>query len=876
LVGAGYLPADGSSLKEARQRWLRGNNEEARAKYAAVLEKEPKNTVAVVGISRTYSSQGDYDKALVVVETALKTVPGSADLLARQAEVLYLRGRWDDAEKAAAAALKVARDHFRGRWIRAQIYRDRGDLKKADAEFRWFVRTYTERSNADADVKDPDELVIIAQAGAENARWHNLSDQFDDIQEVYIDAAKIEKDFWWTEYYLGMLFLEKHNPADALEAFGKAETINASAPEVLVGRGLAALQKLDMKDAESFAKRALDLNPKLTDALRLRADVFLAAGDVKNAEGFLKQALAVNPREETTLARLAACHYLNKDKKPFDEIVADVHKHDRRPGEFYAELAERLEERRRYDDAEKYYKESIRQRPMLAAPQASLGLLYMRLGREQEAQEVLDKAFKADEFNVRVSNTLKVLKHLEGYARLQTDHFLLRYDEKNDRILARYMSKYLEKIYDKLVRDFDYRPKGRILVELFNNHHMFSGRTIALPDLHTIGACTGRMVTMVSPHDRAKVIGKPFNWARVMKHELVHIFNLEQTNFLVPHWYTEGLAVSNEGFPRPPLWDKILLRRVPDKLLNLDNINMGFIRPRSPEEWQLAYAQSLLYVQYMKEKHGGAARVGELLEAYRKGLDTPEAIKAVCKVDKAQFEKGYRAYLEGIVKDLAGKAAAKPLSFDELKKAHKAKPDDPDIAARLADRYLEMGEKVEARKLADAVLKQKPKHPLAAYVRASLHIDGGDTDTAIALLKGALNEENPGLKVVALLGKLYSDADKDTEAAEMYKLARKADPHETRWLVKLAQAYGRSKQTGALIEVLEKLAPLDADDLEIRKRLATLLLEEGKPAQAEPWAREALEIDVLDKKAQEALRKALEKQKDKAAELRELDELLGK
>ena len=48
------------------------------------------------------------------------------------------------AGKAAASADKVRGGYytpssvarFLARWVRAQIYRDRGDLKKADAEFR--------------------------------------------------------------------------------------------------------------------------------------------------------------------------------------------------------------------------------------------------------------------------------------------------------------------------------------------------------------------------------------------------------------------------------------------------------------------------------------------------------------------------------------------------------------------------------------------------------------------------------------------------------------------------------------------------------------------------------------------------------------------
>ena len=64
------------------------------------------------------------------------------------------------------------------------------------------------------------------------------------------------------------------------------------------------------------------------------------------------------------------------------------------------------------------------------------------------------------------------------------------------------MADYLEEIYDELAEKFDYRPKGPFLIEVFNNHEMFSGRIVALPDLHTIGACTGRMVAMVSPHGK--------------------------------------------------------------------------------------------------------------------------------------------------------------------------------------------------------------------------------------------------------------------------------------------------------------------------------------------------------------------------------------
>src|SRR5205085_10885009 len=123
---------------------------------------------------------------------------------------------------------------------------------------------------------------------------------------------------------------------------------------------------------------------------------------------------------------------------------------------FCNDLAERLEDRRLHDDAEQFYKRAIKLRPTLPAARNHLGLLYMRLGKEEEARDQLDKAHEIDKFNVRVFNSLKVLDTLDKYGTLKTEHFHVRFDPKNDQILARFMAKYLEVIYADLAKQFDY------------------------------------------------------------------------------------------------------------------------------------------------------------------------------------------------------------------------------------------------------------------------------------------------------------------------------------------------------------------------------------------------------------------------------------
>lgn len=864
----------GSTLKEARQALLRGNYAEACEDYEELLKNPKTRVAAALGISKAFQSQGEYDKSLQVVETALKDQTKNVELLARRAEVLYLRGRWDDAEKSAQETLGLAEENFTARWVLGQIYRDRGDIDKADEEFRWFVKTYTQRANNDMEITDPDTLHLIGLAGCERARLHSLTDQFEFIlSDIWGEAVKRDKNYWWAEFESGQLFQEKYNKAAANRAFDRALTLNPRAAEALAAKGHAALQRFETKDAELYAEQALKINPRLTVALRLRADMHLFAGDFKNALADLETARSVNPREEQTLGRIAACYFLQQKDDAFQALVKQVTRQNPRAAIFYTELAQRLEERRRYLDAEKFFKLAMDLQPKLPWAQNELGLLYMRLGKEDIARKTLEKAFEIDGFNIQVSNTLKVLDHLDKYQTLNTKHFRLRYDSKNDKVLANFMAAYLEDIYDELAGKFDYRPQDPILIEVFNKHEMFSGRVVAMPDLHTIGACTGRMIAMVSPRDKSKVISKPFNWVRVIRHELVHVFNLEQTKFQIPHWFTEGLAVSYEGQGTPPRWRYLLAEKMQENdLLNLDTILLGFIRPRTPDQWQQAYLQSQLYVEYLTKTQGDKA-IGKLLAAYAAGLDTDRALEKTFNVTKAEFEKGYRAFLEERVQKGPKQAAQKPRALKALKEDQAKNPDDPDLAAQLADRYYSLGNKKEARKLADQALKAKALHPLASYVKARLLNDGGDPDLAYELLEKATGDDCMEIKTLRLLGRLQFENKKFTAAAATFERCRKLDPLDPSWLPELARIYTQAEDNDKLMGVLKDAAELDYDDLPMRRKLAKLAKTKGDFATAEKYSRQGIEIDVLDRDCQDVLLWALTAQ-NKDAEVKTLRKLL--
>ncbi len=854
-------------LAEARKRLLAGNYEEARGAFAEAAKKDAKLApLAAIGTAQTFREVGEFEKALDTLNAAAKATPEHPDVLAARADLLYDLGRWDDAEKDADAAVAKKENQLRARWTKARVLRERGGLDDADKAFRWVVRHYTARSNADDDITDPDELLVVALAGAENARWHSLSRQFSFIlNEVIGDALKADPDLWPAEFVAGSMLLEKYNRPDAGDAFDKALKINPKAADALVGKGQSAFIKYEFTDAESFADQALKVNPKHAAALRLKADVQIMGGDFPAAEKLLSTAKAVNPRDSHTLGRLAAIYLLQRRDKDFDSVVKDVEAFDTKPGLFYYELGHALEERKRYADAEKYLRKAADLRPMLAGPRNGLGLLQLRMGDEKGARTSLDKAFETDPFNVRVSNSIKVLKHLDKYETITTPHYELRFDPNTDKLLAKFVADYLEETHVELKRQFGYEPPGRVLIEVFSTHEMFSGRTVGLPDLHTIGACTGKVIAMASP--TAKGLRKPFNWGRVIRHELTHIFNLAQTDFLCPHWLTEGLAVRNEQMARPPQWVQVLRERAnAGTLLDLDTITLGFVRPRSPDEWQLAYCQSQLYVEYMVKNHGEES-VGKVLDQYKTGVDDATVLKRALGVEKAAFEKGYKEYVAEVLKGYrSGKkqAAEKPMTFEELIEAQKKAPDDADLAARLAEQYFRRQKANDARKLADAALKAKPGHAVATVVKARLLQRGGDDDGAKDLLQAALKDNPDDPRLLMAVAKFHLDAKDFEAAAKLLEHGRAVAPLDGDWLEQLARVYKETKDADKLMSVLAEVVSHDPDELDGRVRLAKAALESKRYADAERFALDALHIDVANADAKAALLEALTAQKKDA------------
>jgi cellulose synthase operon protein C len=852
--------AEISPLAAATQLFQQGKYAEAEEAFANLPADD--GARAALGTARCQEAVGQRETALATLQAAQQKHPTTAAISAELARLALARGDYAAAEAAASGALKLEPENTLALWARAELHAAAGQLAEATAGYESLVKQFN-----GGGVKDPERLRWIGLAAAEFARWNRLSDQFGFlVNEFYPDLAAADPTFWQAHYEAGRLFAEKYNSADANRQFAAALALNPNAAEVHVALGRLALEEFELGAAQARADRALEINPQLLAAWHLKADIHLANFEPRACVGVLSDALKLQPNSEETLGRMAAASAAidgvarTGAETRFGKLAADVAARNPHCGVFFETVGDALDRLRRWPAAARNYEEATARMPQLIGPRGKLGMVLMRLGDEARAKQVLDAAFEADPFNVRVNNTLKVLEVLADYETFETEHFRIKYDAKKDKLLARYMGAWLEEAYGPLVRQMRFEPPEKSLFEVFSSarntdgHGWFSARMVGLPHIHPIGACAGKMVALQSPSEGQQ----RFNWARVVKHEFVHVLNLQQTDFNIPHWFTEALAVSNEGYPRPRQWTELLVAHAKkNKLLDLETINSGFIRPHSSDEWTLAYCQAQLYAQYMLERFGDDA-VGKMLAAYADNLTTPEAIARCFSVDVRAFETGYRAYVDRIIVELPPTLATAELSLVEAQKQLAENPKDAASMAALARAQLARKNYAEARRLADAALAIEPRGGLASYVRARLHLLLGENSEALARLEQGLDREHPQENLLALLAGLKLKAGDYAAAAELYQLGAKHDPMNSKWQKSLAAVYVKSGQPEQLAEVLAVLAAGEPDDLPVRKKLAQLALAKKDFAAADRWALEALRIQVMDSELHQLRARALD------------------
>ena len=481
----------------------------------------------------------------------------------------------------------------------------------------------------------------------------------------------------------GLLLVDRHNRAQGVPALWQALSLDPRSSRTWFALGQVALNNFDFDSAARAADRLRLLNPTHPLADLLDSERALLTDDPERGDAILDGLLAREPNMPQALALRAAVAGRRWNPELARQRLAEFDEKFPASALAYATLGRTLSLNRQYEWGQRALEEAIRREPMWSEPRGELGYLFMQAGRDDDAVATLKAAAELDPFDTRSSFGLWLMDELSKWKEIDSPHFRIRVKPGIDEVVAELMPAALESMYADVTKRFAHEPAGKTTIEVLPDHEFFAVRITGMPGIHTMAAATGPVIALEVPMEGnpKKHLGL-FDWLQVLRHEYTHTVTLSQTQNRIPHWLTEALAVSMETKPRTFETCQMLARALANgKLFTLDKIKWAFVRPESPQDRPLAYAQGCWMVEYLQGKWG-ADSVPKLLEKYKQGLDESHAFQETVGVSGDEFYAGFIAWATDQVKQWG--LAPEP-SLEKLSDTIRAKDPQLQLATRQAE-----------------------------------------------------------------------------------------------------------------------------------------------------------------------------------------------
>jgi tetratricopeptide (TPR) repeat protein len=663
------------------------------------------------------------------------------------------------------------------------------------------------------------------------------------------EANRLTPDDPYINTFWGELLADKYELPDALKSFQIA--LKADENNVAARTGMARLM-LEQNPAEAKAAvdEVLKINSRYVPAHLLAAEIALDERRRDDAKTSIAEALKVNPNHLKALSLRGAVAFLEGRDADFERQAQEVLAISPAYGEVYRTAGDHAARNYLFDEAVALTKRAQGMDPVNAKINADLGLHLMRTGDEGAARESLEASFKGDAFksNTLTLNLLTLLDELDKFETITDGKIVFRFHPEEAAVMREYALPLAKEALATLEKLYQFEATGPILIEMFPEHDDFAVRTLGLPGMiGALGACFGRVVTLDSP--RARKPGE-FNWGETLWHEMAHVITLQMSNNRIPRWLSEG-ASDFESRRKRTEWAREM--EVPfvqaleeGKILKLADLNEGFSDPRTIS---LAYFQSSLVVEHLVQAYG-EPKYQEFIRSFSRGLETPEAMKAVFGVSIDEIQKSFDAFVEkrsaAIRQALKRPETTEDTSVEELKKLATEHPGSFGMHMQLGIALNKAGDKAAA---IQSFERAAPLIPWAtgesnphAYI-AQIALEQKDNARAIQALEALLNVDHSDVEAARKLASLVGSGSDAALAERAYQRVVDVDPFDAQAQLELGRLALKRKESGTALRALRAaLAANPADRVTVHTDLAEAYLLAGDRTRAKQHTLDALEI----------------------------------
>lgn len=795
-------PSYANDLDKARMQVHSGRYKQSLLTLLSVTDAPPIETAMIRATA--LAALGRRDRAIEVLSDPAVVDHPRAQV--KRATILAEMGKTEESLNLLKQHIDKNPNSIAGRYWLGAIQEQVGDQNAARATYEWFMvdpqnflqKWQQERERA---LQNAEELTYIGRA---MDRWATLTGSYKDLPQLHNALLNIfvrtydviDRSYWPAHLAAAEFFIVHDNTPRAIQELQAAAKTNPNDPLLNEIIGKVVIDQWNFDAADSAIETLRDVDPDSIAADLLETRNLLQQRRPADAALPVERVLVKQPNNIEALGLFAATYALRLQDDKTEETLKRVEKLDPDNATAYLEVAEQLGALRQYPRAIEKYKVAIERAPWWTAARNGLGLLYTQSGDEDDAKATLDAARILDPFNLRTTNYLRLLDDLQKFARKETEHFVLMYDEKLDPMIPEYFTEYLESIHAEVCKNYAKEPPVKTYIEVFPTHDAFSVRTTGSPWIGTVGASTGRVIAMVAPRKGEVTMGA-FNWAQVLRHEYTHTVTLAATDNRIPHWMTEGLAVLEEQSPIKWEWVPMLYHAVTTNgLFTMDTLTWGFVRPRKPSDRSLAYAQSHWICKYIQQTYGHDA-ILKMLAEFRNGQSEKDTFQKILGKSLDQFQTEFFSWAAQQVASW-GYDEATQKKYDELREK--------------AEATIKSGNYTEAVKAWEEIIKIRPVDQLPHMRLAGLYLNARVNNPAKAIehlkvLHAVELKDNAFAKRIA---GLYRDTNNLPEAMAYATQAVYIDPYDPsahRMLLDIAKRSNDTKtveRETRVIPVLEK------------------------------------------------------------------------
>lgn len=843
LLAYPLVAQDREELKKARAALRKGEYDAAARMFERLSTARPEAWDPRSGWVRALLEQGRRDEAAGVCEAFLKTDPDHPGAAVAFAQAEMDRGAPERALERTARHL----DSPRARALAARALEELGRIDEA-------VRMAAPLVDLHARSRDEfmkDDLFALAQGLVITARYSGKPDLYKQVVQVALpELLQADPGDGAVRAFLGRCFLEKYNRPAAAEAFQQALEANPNQAAALLGMARLHLSDHQGPPALKLCTKALEVNPSSEEAHALKAEALFIGRDREAALAAVDAGLGSNPRSVRLLALRSAIRHVRGDADAGRDAgrALEIRPKSPLPAWETARLL-LLAGDRQFDEAQRFYRKAVEQNGAIPDLLIETGMNGLRIGDEETAKKLLEDAFAKDPFNVRVVNSVNLLRDFEKeFVLLEPPHFRVRLARSGRRWEEREVLALLDRAWTDMTKRYGFTPAEPVLVEVFPHHSDFSVRTMGVPGLGALGACFGRVVTTLAPRSRVKDADLgPYRWAEVLWHEMAHVFSLQVSGYRVPSWFTEGLATYEEGLgfrrARREADLEILLARHRGDLGGVTALESG--RP-SPNAILTVYLQGGQVCRFIAEKRGFEAIV-TMLKAWSEKKKTPEVFREVLGQTVEEFDREFFAWLDA---RLAKLKLRRPQTEDPSKLLADATADPKDAvaAARMSFALLESGDESGAEKFGKRAVEADGASALARSAYGQALLKRREPETAVL----HLGRGSDDFQTWDALGRALGQLGRWREAAEAFRKAAACfpayleDPSGGTVYHRLNEALLEIRDTAGAVKAFEEMIAADPLDFRSRLKLARLHEEKAEWAKMAVVLEEAAAIETRD------------------------------